>query len=56
MNTVLPDVDDKVLRKLRDPEPTNHFDERMHWSLADVQEKFPTGKFDVVPPSQRSKA
>ena len=37
-------MDDEIkLVHLRDPEPSNHFDERMHWTLRDVGRLFPTG-------------
>jgi hypothetical protein len=38
------------LIKLREPEPTEHPDERMHWTLADVRRLFPTGEFNPIPP------
>jgi hypothetical protein len=39
-----------VLVKLRAPEPSNHPDERMRWTLADVRRMFPTGEPNPIPP------
>lgn len=40
----------KQLDKLIEPAPSYHFDERMNWTIADIQHLFPTGRFTAQLP------